>query len=120
MTQATGFSFGGAEPSSSSASQNSQVDCTVEISMDGHQAFIDARRQAVKKRKLRAGEVPAPLSDWIPQEDWLSTCDDVEADGHDNYKQFEMTAWQQHTSHFAMDASGELREDVGPRTGKRK
>ncbi len=74
----------------------------------------------MKKRKLRAGEVPAPLSDWIPQEDWLSTHDDVKADGHDDYEQFEMTAWQQHAPHFAMDASGELREDVGPRMGKRK
>ncbi len=38
----------------------------------------------------------------------------------DDYQQFEMMAWQEYALDFAMDASGELREEIGPQMGKRK
>ncbi len=52
--------------------------------------------------------------------DWVPTRYNVEAEDRDDYDQFKVRAWQEYAPHFAMDMSGEIRENVGPRTGKRK
>ncbi len=82
--------------------------------------FIHTSHPVIKKRKLCADEEPTLLSDWVPRNDWVSTHDDMDFNEDEDYSQFEMKGWQQYAPDFAMDASGELREEVGPWTGKRK
>ncbi|PBK85188.1 hypothetical protein ARMGADRAFT_1036489 [Armillaria gallica] len=68
----------------------------------------------IKKRKLCADEEPTLLSDWVPHNNWVSTCDNMDFDEDGDYSQFEMKGWQQYAPDFAMDASGELREKDDP------
>ncbi len=45
---------------------------------------------------------------------------DAELRDEDYLEAFDMSGWKQYAPVFAMDASGELVEDLGPMTGKRK
>ncbi|PBK62349.1 hypothetical protein ARMSODRAFT_1024950 [Armillaria solidipes] len=96
------FAFTGAGSSTSDQAGSQQVDHTVEISSDCRY------------------EEPTLLSDWVPCNDWVSTHNDMDFNEDEDYSQFEMKGWQQYAPDFAMDASEELREEVGPWTGKRK